>query len=127
MSTLWEARTECLRDAGVTRCPHWCAQPEDEHLSEDHVSVPVSLTNVDGQEILVRVAASWTAPDQNHLFVRTALDEDGDLALTAGDLFALATLGERLLALAEEFWNDADSGTIWAYPGAEHDEEDEEE
>ncbi len=114
-------RADAMQEAGVRICPIWCAQPDDEHDYEEHVSGPTVLSIADLDTIEVRVATSWFGGD-SRLFIRPTVDDDGDFAIGPNDLQTLTQICDELLAQADTFWSDNSSDTRWAYTGAEHEE-----
>jgi hypothetical protein len=110
-------RIEMMRHHGVTRCPAWCIQPDNEHNTETHQSDLAAHTTTGGQIVYLQVLTSWWSTDEDEVIITTALDEYDQLHLSIDDWRRISALGDRLV---EQYDND---GEQWAYDGAQTDEE----
>lgn len=119
----WEERNAFMDENGITRCPQWCVQPENEHEEGAHHSHPITFETVDKDQVALRVRASFYDTTDNVIFMQVTPDEDGEVALNFTDMQRLVQIGEQLMEMVESFWTLSDSPWKEAYPGSAADEE----
>ncbi len=114
------ARLETMRDNGITRCPSWCPQADDEHDHEAHIGPPTTFTSADGDTVTVRPRVSWWSDIEPavELSVTPAEGGDGTLVLTAAELGRLQQLSSEALDQAQQHDDATTESGKPAYPGA---------
>ena len=120
-------RLEVMRDNGVTRCPSWCPQPDDEEQDEAHVGPGRTFTTGDGDTVTVRPRVSWWPETEPAVEIAITPVEggDGSLVLDPADLARLQQLSAEVMSEAQHQHRYApDDATKPAYPGAALDEAD---
>lgn len=120
-------RLEMMRDNGITRCPSWCPQPDDEDQHEAHVGPGSTFTTDDGDTVTVRPRVSWWSDTEPTIEIAVTPGEGGDgtLALSAAELAKLQQLSTKVMGEAQRQHQYApDDATKPAYPGAVLDEAD---
>ena len=117
-------RLQAMRDHGVTACPAWCPQPDDEAQHEAHVGPGSSFTADSGDTVTIRPRASWwAAGDPNvEIAITPAGDGDGTVILNATELGRLQQLSDQVLGEAGHQRTDSlTEPKKPAYPGAAFD------
>lgn len=116
MTTAWQQRSAIMKDHGITRCPMWCIQPNDEDNFEAHISVTTEFTTGHGQTVSIRFHQTWWEGGDDTIILTPVLDSDGELVLTPHNW-------SQLNAVVEQLVEDRSGAEKWAYHGAHLDEE----
>lgn len=106
-------RAEMMKWHGITTCPRWCNQSDEEYANESHVSDWVELPIDDDGVFRARALVSWWEEGDDYVQIESTLEQT---TLSASEAAALRQLIEN----AEDLLGDEDN-VKWAYPGAEED------
>jgi hypothetical protein len=116
-------RMQVMREHGVTACPDWCPQPDDEEQYEEHIGPGSSFTTENGDTVTVRPRVSWFSDVDPSVDITINPGEDGDgVVLNAAEL-------SQLQQISGEVFDDAQHHHVYApaeqskpaYPGATFD------
>jgi hypothetical protein len=110
-----------MRDNGITRCPDWCPQDDDEHQYEEHIGPGASFTTEEGDTVTVRPHVSWWSDvdPSVEIAITPAEGGDGTLRLSPAELAQLQQVSTAVLDDALRQHKQApDAQGKRAYPGA---------
>ncbi|WP_430787045.1 hypothetical protein [Actinoplanes sp. G11-F43] len=113
-------RMQVMRKHGVTACPDWCPQPDDEDQYEEHIGPGSSFTTANGDTVTVRPRVSWFSDVDPSVDIIANPGEGSDgVVLNAAEL-------SRLQQISGDVFDDAQHHHVYApaeqskpaYPGA---------